>query len=99
MATMREKTFTVYIMASELNTVIYIGVTSNLKQRVYQHKAKLADGFTSRYNINKLVYYETCPQAEGAITREKQLKSWSRKRKNDLIEKFNPEWRDLYDEI
>ena len=96
---MQEKIYAVYILASKYNTTLYIGVTSELKQRVYQHKAKLVEGFTKRYKVDKLVYYETCGDVNSAITREKQLKSWSRQRKNQLVEGVNPEWRELYDEI
>ena len=96
---MSDKLHCVYILASKHNTTIYTGVTSELKQQVYQHKAHFVDGFTKRYNVDKLVYYETTGDVLSAITREKQLKSWLRKRKNDLIESMNPEWRELYDEI
>ncbi|WP_394573346.1 GIY-YIG nuclease family protein [Dehalogenimonas etheniformans] len=70
-----------------------------MKQRVFQHKSHLVAGFTKRYNVDKLVYYETCGDVISAISREKQLKSWHRERKNKLIERSNPEWCDLYDNI
>ena len=86
----------VYILASKRNGALYIGVTNNLEQRVYQHKHKLIDGFTSKYNIDKLVYYEETPDIVSAITREKQLKKWNRDWKIKLIEKVNLEWNDLF---
>jgi putative endonuclease len=74
-------------------------VTGNLKQRVWQHKEKQAEGFTSKYNVDKLVYYEQTEDVYGALAREKQLKKWRREKKVWLIEKENPDWRDLYEEI
>ena len=94
-----EKQFCVYIMASQRNGTLYIGVTSDLIQRIYQHKHKLLGGFTSQYDVNKLVYYEMHKSAESAIRREKRLKFWQRKWMMELIEKQNPNWRDLYEEI
>jgi putative endonuclease len=85
----------VYIMASETNRTLYIGVTSDLPQRVYQHKTKLAPGFTSRYGCKTLIYYEVYEDMGSAIAREKSLKGGSRRRKLLLINRFNPEWRDL----
>ena len=96
---MLEKLYCAYILASAENTTVYVGVTSDLKQRVFQHKSHLIAGFTKRYNVDKLVYYETCGDVISAITREKQLKSWPRDQKNKLIETTNPQWRDLYDDI
>lgn len=84
----------VYILASPSRT-IYIGVTNNLERRVYEHAQKLIPGFTSRYNVSRLVYFEETPDVYAAISREKQLKGWRRARKLALIEKSNPEWRDL----
>jgi len=89
----------VYILASQRNGTIYIGVTSDLVKRIYEHKNHLAKGFTDKYNVDKLVYYEQFDDIYSAISREKQLKPWKRKWKLDLIEKDNPEWRDLYNEI
>jgi putative endonuclease len=86
-------------MTNQVNTVLYTGVTSSLQSRVYQHKEKLVAGFTSRYNINKLVYYEECADALSAISREKQIKSWSRKDKIDLVKSMNINWDDLYDSL
>ena len=90
----------VYIMTNKNNTVLYTGVTSDLKKRVYEHKNKLyPTSFTSRYNVSKLVYYEYYPTIEEAIQREKQIKAGSRMKKIALIEKDNREWKDLYEEI
>ncbi len=94
-----EKQYCVYILANKTNVVIYIGVTSDLKKRVYQHKEKLTPGFAEKYDIDKLVYYEVFDDPENAIIREKHLKGSSRTRKNQLVESINPEWRDLYEEI
>ncbi len=94
-----DKLFCVYIMTNVGNSVLYTGVTSDLPKRVYEHRNHLAEGFTSRYNVEKLVYYEASPSAEGAILREKQIKAGSRAKKIALIEKMNPEWKDLYNDI
>ena len=83
-------------MANKGDSVLYTGVTSNLKQRVYQHKEKLVAGFTKKYNVNKLIYYEIFADIRNAIDREKQIKSGSREKKIDLVEGKNPEWKDLY---
>ncbi len=91
-----QKFFYVYILASNRNGTLYIGITSNLPQRIYEHKNHLTPGFTSRYNVNKLVYFERFDDAKAAIKHEKRLKEWKRNWKKDLIEKFNPDWRDLY---
>jgi Predicted endonuclease containing a URI domain len=88
------KQYYVYIMTNESKT-LYIGVTNNLNHRVYQHKQKLIPGFTSKYKINKLVYYETTGDINSAIAREKQLKRWLRSKKIVLIQSMNPEWLDL----
>ncbi len=74
---------------------MYIGVTSNLERRIYEHLNKITGGFTAKYNVNKLVYYEYTDGVEGAILREKQLKGWTRQKKNALVESTNPEWKDL----
>ena len=87
----------VYIMTNKMNTVLYTGVTNDLMRRVYEHKNKLdVKSFTARYNVNKLVYYETTNSIQSAIEREKQIKAGSRKKKEDLIKEFNPDWKDLY---
>jgi putative endonuclease len=93
------KAYYIYILTNQYNTVFYVGVTNNLIRRVYEHKNKLVKGFTSKYNLNKLVYYEVFSDVRDAIYREKQIKSWNRKKKIEMIEKFNPEWKDLYEEI
>ena len=89
----------VYCMASTRNGTLYLGVTSDLVRRVYQHKTKAALGFTAQYDVNQLVWYECYDDPTTAITREKELKKWRRAWKLDLIEKMNPEWIDLYDDI
>jgi putative endonuclease len=94
-----EKLPAVYIIASKRNGTIYIGVTSALWNRIATHKSKSFPGFSAKYNITDLVWYEHHATMEAAIYREKQLKKWNRKWKLDLIEKMNPEWRDLHDEI
>ena len=89
------KTYYVYIMTNKKNGTLYIGVTGNLERRVYEHKQKLIEGFTKKYNLHKLVYYESGTDVSSVITREKQLKKWLRKWKIELIEKENPDWVDL----
>jgi len=96
---MTQKEYYVYLMTNFSNKVIYAGVTSNLIKRVYEHKNKLIKGFTSKYNINKLVYFEKCLDPYSAIEREKQIKAGSRQKKIDLIIKNNPEYKDLYEKI
>ena len=87
----------VYIMANENNTVLYTGVTRDVKRRVYEHKEKLVGGFTKKYNVTKLVYYEIVEDVKSAILREKQIKGGSRQKKIELITGANKEWRDLYE--
>ncbi len=91
----RQKSYYVYLMTNIHNSVLYLGVTNNLIRRVYEHKNKLFEGFTSRYNIQKLVYFEETGEVQDAITRVKQIKKWRRQKKNDLVESMNPEWNDL----
>ena len=86
----------VYILASKPNGTLYIGVTSNLVARVWQHRAKLVDGFTEKYGVDRLVWFESCDSIVGAIAREKQLKKWNRDWKIRLIVEANPDWNDLY---
>jgi putative endonuclease len=93
------KQYYVYILTNKYNTTLYIGITSNLIKRVFEHKNKLAEGFTKKYNIEKLVYYELHEDPETAIKREKTLKNLLRSKKLKLIEAKNPEFKDLYDEI
>jgi putative endonuclease len=89
----------VYILASKRNGTLYIGVTSDLIKRIYEHKQKLVDGFTKQYSVDRLVYYELYDDMREAIQREKQLKNWKREWKTALIEKRNAEWNELYSEI
>jgi len=93
------KIYHVYIMASDRNGTLYIGVTSDLEKRVYEHKHKLAEGFTKKYKCHNLVYFEETNSIEEAIKREKQIKKWNRQWKMRLIENFNPKWEDLYNNI
>ena len=87
----------VYMLTNANNRVLYIGVTSDLIKRVYEHKNSFVDGFSTTYNAKKLVYYEVFDRVEGAIVREKQLKAWRRQWKEELIAGFNPQWDELYD--
>jgi len=96
---MPDKMFYVYILAKARNSTFYVGVTSDLAKRVWQHRNGVADGFTQKYGIKTLVYYEVFSDPENAILREKRLKKWNRTWKMRLIEKMNPEWTDLYDDI
>ena len=89
----------VYILTNKRHTVLYTGFTGNLQQRVQQHKEKVQPGFTKRYNVDKLVYLEEYQDVHDAIAREKRIKAGSRQTKLDLINAFNPEWRDLFDDI
>ena len=96
---MNSSQYYVYLLASKRNGTLYLGVTSNLIKRVYEHKNNLVSGFTQKYKVHNLVYYETTDDINSAITREKQLKRWKGAWKIGLIEKSNPEWRDLYIEL
>jgi putative endonuclease len=89
----------VYILTNQYNTVLYTGVTNDLVRRIHEHKEKLIDGFTKRYHVNKLVFYESCDDIYIAISREKQIKAGSRQNKIKLIDSMNPSWNDLYDEL
>ena len=89
----------VYLLASQRNGTFYVGVTSNLIQRIYQHRNDLVEGFTKRYQVHRLVWYELHDSMETAILREKQLKQWRRAAKLGLIEQSNPQWRDLWEEL
>ncbi len=93
------KTYYIYILASRRNGTLYIGITNNLVRRVYEHKNNLVKGFTLKYKVHRLVYYEQHDNVDSAIQREKQLKSWHRRWKIRLIEEMNPEWKDLYQDI
>jgi putative endonuclease len=94
-----ERSYWVYILASGLGGTLYIGVTNNLVRRVYEHKAGLAEGFTKRHKVHRLLYYEQFNDIVAAILREKQLKKWNRAWKVQLIERTNPNWDDLYPRI
>jgi len=96
---MVKRQYCVYIMTNRHNTVLYTGVTNDLKKRAWQHREKLVEGFTKRYNVTKLVYYEVFDDVHAAIAREKQIKAGSRQKKIDLVNSMNREWRDLYDEL
>lgn len=87
------------MLASKKNGTLYIGVTNSLIRRVYEHKNNLVEGFTQKYSVHNLVYYEVYNDINNAITREKRIKKWKRQWKIELIKKFNPEWEDLYNEI
>jgi putative endonuclease len=92
-----EKQFAVYLLASRRNGTLYIGVTSNLPRRIWEHRQGVVEGFTKRYGVKSLVWYEMHDNPEAAITREKRLKKWNRDWKLAMIERVNPEWRDLSD--
>lgn len=96
---MLSKQYYVYFLTNWNNKVLYVGVTNDLKRRVHEHKKRMVDGFTRKYHVHKLVRYEVCEEIEGAILREKQIKSGSRQKKIDLITSFNPEWEDLSDKL
>jgi putative endonuclease len=92
---MPQKTYYTYILANKRNGTLYVGITSDLEQRIVQHKTKMFEGFTQRYDVNMLVYFETTDDVGYAIAREKLIKRWNRKWKLELIEKMNPDWEDL----
>ncbi|MGM9736215.1 MAG: GIY-YIG nuclease family protein [Candidatus Cryptobacteroides sp.] len=92
------KTYYIYFLSSSNNNTLYIGVTNNLERRIEEHRSGLIPGFTQKYNCHKLVYYEEYSDVNEAIAREKQLKKWSRSKKNELVDIANPEWKDLYPE-
>ena len=96
---MNKKQYYVYFMMNHTNTVIYTGITSDLVKRVFEHKNKMTKGFTSKYNVSKLVYFEIFDDPQSAIAREKQIKGGSRRKKLELIAKNNPNFEDLYPEI
>ncbi len=93
------KTYYIYILTNKYNRVLYIGVTNDLKRRIYEHKGHYKKGFTQKYNVDKLVYFESFDHPLDAIKREKSLKNLLRRKKEELINKMNPEWNDLYKEI
>ena len=93
------KQYWVYMLTNANNRVLYIGVTSDLLRRVGEHRLKQVKGFTARYKLGKLVYYDVFSQVDAAIAREKQLKHWRREKKDELVTEMNPEWRDLYPDM
>jgi len=94
-----QKQYYVYIMTNRTNNVLYTGITSDLGRRVYEHKENIVEGFTKKYNVHKLVFYEVCPDPVSAIHREKQIKAGSRAKKFALINGMNPDWKDLFDQL
>ena len=92
---MLPRLYCIYILTNSANTVLYTGITNDLKRRVWEHKEKFVDGFTKKYHLSKLVYYEVCEDVSAAIAREKQIKGMRRQKKIDLIVNFNPGWNDL----
>jgi len=96
---MSDESYYIYIVTNKMHTVLYTGMTDNLKRRIFEHKERFVDSFTKRYKANILIYYE-CTESKGAaLIREKQIKSWSRKRKEELIATMNPGWSELYGKI
>jgi putative endonuclease len=96
---MLSRSYFVYLLASRRNGTLYVGVTSDLTKRVWEHKHGLAEGFTKKYGVKSLVWFEQTDSIESAIVREKQIKKWRREWKVELIEKNNPQWKDLFEEI
>lgn len=94
-----EKVFYVYMLASARNGTLYLGVTSDLIKRIWEHREGLFEGFTKKYGVKQLVWFEVHTEARAAITREKQLKKWNRDWKINMIQQVNPDWRDLYEDI
>ncbi|MBM4348320.1 MAG: GIY-YIG nuclease family protein [Deltaproteobacteria bacterium] len=92
---MELKQYYVYMLTNKTNRVLYIGVTNDLERRIFEHKNKLVEGFSKKYNLNKLIYYEVTTDVRSALEREKQLKNWHRDWKLNLVKNFNPEWKDL----
>ena len=90
------KNYCIYILTNKNDSVLYVGITNNLTRRIWEHKSKLIEGFTKKYNVDKLVYFESFDNTKDAIKREKQLKTGSRKKKIELINSLNPEWKELY---
>lgn len=92
---MNDKQYYVYIITNWKDKVMYVGITNDLRRRVYEHKSKLIDGFIKKYNVNKLVYYEITENVNSALEREKEIKKWRREKKNKLVERMNKNWQDL----
>ena len=95
----KKKQYYVYILTNKSNEVLYIGITNDLERRTFEHKNKIVESFTKKYNLTKLIYYEITTDVESAIMREKQLKNWHRDWKINLINQFNPEWKDLSEDF
>ena len=91
----REHQYYIYLLTNKSDTVMYIGVTNDIERRVYEHKTKMVPGFTEKYNVNKLVYFEETSDVRAAIAREKEIKKWRREKKNSLVVTVNPDWKDL----
>jgi putative endonuclease len=91
----QDRTYYVYLLTNWNDKVMYVGMTNDLKRRMYEHKAKTVKGFTAKYNLNKLVYFEATSNVQAAIAREKEIKKWRREKKNALVVRANPEWKDL----
>jgi putative endonuclease len=96
---MEEKTYYVYLLTNWNNKVLYVGITNDLVRRIYEHKEKFVKGFTEKYNVTKLVYYEQTPDISEALNREKEIKKWRREKKNRLVVNTNPQWRDLSEDF
>ncbi len=96
---MNKNKYFIYILTNKFNTTLYIGVTNNLKRRIYEHQNKLIIGFTKKYNLTKLIYFEEYNDIEQALNREKQLKKWRRSKKDILINRMNPKWNNLSEDI
>lgn len=96
---MTDRTYYVYLLTNWNNKVIYVGITNDLERRIYEHKEKFLKGFTEKYNVNKLVYYEQTPDINAALNREKEIKKWRREKKNRLVVNTNPLWRDLSEDF
>ena len=92
---MKQHNYYIYILSNWNNKVLYVGITNNLERRLYEHKNKLIEGFTKKYNLDKLVYFEHTTDVNSAIRREKEIKKWRREKKNNLIESLNPDWAEL----
>jgi len=96
---MLERSYYVYLLTNWNNKVMYVGVTNDLARRVYEHKSKVVPGFTEKYNVGKLVYFEETSDVQAALTREKEIKKWRREKKDALVTDANPEWRDLSEDL
>jgi len=96
---MTPKTYYIYLLTNWNNKVMYVGVTNNLQRRIFEHKEKSMKGFTEKYNVHKLVYFEQTSNVEAALNREKEIKKWRREKKNRLVENANPFWRDLSEDF